>query len=197
MIWEHSVEEGRDRAALYTLGALPEDEACEFEQHLAAGCAVCAAEVEAFTPIVAELGYAARPQQPPASVRSRLIERVAAESAAAPVIDKEGMRFVRSERLAWKELDGPAVQIKTLFADKQRGYRTILVRMAPGASLLPHRHADIEESYVLEGGLLVSGVLMQAGDYCRAEPGSIHTGVTTTGGCVFIAVCSQHDEFLS
>lgn len=194
---EHALEEGRDHAALYTLGALPVDEAREFEQHVAAGCAVCAAEVQAFSAVVMELGYAAQPQQPSAAVRSRVLERIAAESAATAVIEKEGMRFVRSVRLTWKEATTPTVQIKTLFVDKQRGYRTILIRMAPGATLLPHRHADVEESYVLEGDLLVAGVRMQAGDYCRAEPGSVHTGVTTTGGCVFIAVCSQHDEFFS
>jgi quercetin dioxygenase-like cupin family protein len=66
--------------------------------------------------------------------------------------------------------------------------------MAPGATLVAHRHADVEESYVIEGDLLVAGELMHAGDYCRAEPGSVHAGVSTIHGCVFIAVQSQRDE---
>jgi len=49
---------------------------------------------------------------------------------------------------------------------------------------------------VLEEDLTVSGVLMKAGDYCRAEPGSVHTGLSTSGGCLFIAVCSERDERL-
>src|SRR5262249_3379987 len=74
------------------------------------------------------------------------------------------------------------------------GYVTKLVRMAPGAVLHPHRHAEAEESYVLEGDLWVSGVLMLAGDYCRAEAGSVHSEVHTSGGCAFIAVCWERDE---
>jgi hypothetical protein len=49
----------------------------------------------------------------------------------------------------------------------------------------------------LEGDLLVDGVQMQTGDYCRAERGSVHVGVTSKSGCVFIAVCSERDELLA
>lgn len=196
---DHSVEEARDRAALYALGALRGDEAREFEQHLAEGCAVCGAEVAAFTPIVAELAHAAPPQTPRAEVRARVLERVALEglSGTHPVIDTGGVRFVRSTELRWREGNAPGVEIKVLSRDSQRGYHTLLVRMAPGATLRPHRHADVEESYVLEGDLLVCGVQMQSGDYCRAEPGSVHAGVTTRGGCIFVATASQHDEWLA
>lgn len=79
--------------------------------------------------------------------------------------------------------------------DQARNSFTTLVRMAPGAILASHRHADAEESYVLEGEIFVSGVLMHPGDYCRAEAGSLHTGVTTKTGCVFIAVASLHNEW--
>jgi DNA-directed RNA polymerase specialized sigma24 family protein len=42
-----------------------------------------------------------------------------------------------------------------------------------------------------------SGVLMRQGDYCRADAGSLHTGVTTKTGCVFITVASSRDEWLA
>ena len=157
MIREHPVEEGRERAALYALGALRGDEAREFEQHLGAGCTVCAAEVEAFAAVVAGLGHAAQPQALRAEVRARMLERVGVENLTEdrPVIDKDGVRFVRAAGMAWQQGNAPAVEIKTLFHDAQRSYNTFLVRMAPGAMLRPHRHADIEESYVLEGDLLV------------------------------------------
>jgi quercetin dioxygenase-like cupin family protein len=199
MIGEHSPEEGHDLAALYVLGVLDGDEAREFEQHLASGCATCVAEIEAFAPVVAELGYSAPPQTPSAEVRTRVLARIAAEGLSAnhPVIEKDGVRFVRSAALTWREANAPAVEVKPLSRDRHRGYLTYLVRMAPGAALRPHRHADVEESYVIEGDLLVSGVCMQAGDYCRAEPGSVHAEVTTQHGCVFIAVCSERDELLA
>jgi anti-sigma-K factor RskA len=98
---EHSLEEGRDLAALYALGALCGDEAREFEQHLASGCSICAAEVEAFAPVVAELGYTAPPRTPREEVRVRVLERVAAEGMTQdhPVIDKDLLRFVESSWL--------------------------------------------------------------------------------------------------
>jgi anti-sigma factor ChrR (cupin superfamily) len=181
------------------LGVLSQDEAREFEQHLAGGCAVCAAEVEAFTPVVAELGHMATPQTPRPELRARVLERVAAEglSAARPVLNKEGARFVRTANLNWRAGITSAVEIKTLSVDKQRSIVTYLVRLAPQASLPPHRHVEVEESYLLEGDLLVDGVQMQIGDYCRAEPGSIHRGVTSKSGCVFITVCSLRDELLT
>src|SRR5262249_29222199 len=107
------------------------------------------------------------------------------------------VRFVRSTHLAWQDGNTPKIEIKTLFVDRARGYVTKLVRMPPGSALRPHRHVEVEESYVLEGELLVSGVSMRAGDYCRAEPGSVPTGVVSHTGCVFIAVSSQRDELLA
>jgi len=199
MIQAHTVEEGRERAALYALGALREEETREFEQHLAAGCAICADEVAAFTPVVAELGHAPVPQTPRLEIRARVLQRIEAQGMDQdhPVIDKDLLRFVGSNWLEWKPGNAPGVEIKTLAVDKERSSYTTLVRMMPGASLTPHRHVAPEDSYILEGELLVSGVLMRAGDYCRAAAGSMHTGVTTKTGCVFIAVASMHDEWVA
>jgi len=199
IIAAHSADEARDRAALYALGALPPDDARAFEQHLHNGCTVCEAEVAAFAAVTADLGLAAAPHRPRPSVRARVLDRIATEQVLTrqPEFERDGVRFVRSARLPWHEAVSPQVEVKTLFVDLERGYVTKLVRMPPGAALRPHRHVDVEESYVIEGDLLVSGVAMQAGDYCRAEPGSIHSGVVTRGGCVFIAVSSQRDEPLA
>jgi anti-sigma factor ChrR (cupin superfamily) len=195
---EHSIDEARERAALYALGALRGEEAQEFERHLHAGCALCAAELETWAAVAADLGRSAAPCAPRPAVRARLLERIAAEQTLAqqPIVVRTGVHFVRAAGLDWQAGTAPGVEIKTLFADPARGYLTRLVRMPPGSSLHPHRHADVEESYVLEGDLMVSGVSMKAGDYCRAEAGSVHTGVSTRGGCLFIAVCSERDERL-
>jgi len=70
-----------------------------------------------------------------------------------------------------------------------------LVRMAPGSRIRPRRHADVEESYLLDGDLVVDGIEMKLGDYCRAEARTRHTDVFTRNGCVFISVCSTKDEW--
>jgi anti-sigma-K factor RskA len=64
-----------DQAALYALGALTGPEAEAFEAHLAT-CAICAAEVRAFTPVTTALGRLPGPVDPPAGARDRLIRRV-------------------------------------------------------------------------------------------------------------------------
>jgi anti-sigma factor ChrR (cupin superfamily) len=194
----HSTEEAQVRAALYTLGVLPEDEIQEFLEEDGQTAAV-----NAFKAVVKDLAYAAPPHKPPEVLRSRVLSRIAEidtreQSAtaptAAPIVEKPGLLFTRSALMDWKG-DNTPVQVKTLSKDPEAGYRLSLIRMVPGAVLPPHRHADVEDSYVLEGEMLVSGVLMRPGDHCRAEPGSLHTGVISRTGCIFIARASLHDEF--
>jgi anti-sigma factor ChrR (cupin superfamily) len=194
----HSVEEAQEWGALYALGALPQDEARTFEQHLTT-CALCANEVAAFAVATQELEHAALPETPRPEVRARVLEHVANQgtSKTHPIIDKDLFRFVGSSWLEWTPGNTPGVEIKVLSVDQTRSYFTTLVRMAPGATLASHRHADTEESYILEGELLISGMRMRTGDYCRAEAGSLHTGVTTTTGCVFIAVASSRNEWFA
>jgi anti-sigma factor ChrR (cupin superfamily) len=193
----HSVEEAQEWGALYALGALPQDEARTFEQHVTM-CSLCADEVAAFTAVTQELGHAALPQNPGPEVRARVLNHVTNQetSKTHPIIDKDLFRFVGSSWLEWMPGNTPGVEIKILSVDQTRSYFTTVVRLAPGAILASHRHADVEESYLLEGELLIAGMRMRPGDYCRAEAGSLHAGVTTTTGCVFIAVASLRNEWL-
>src|SRR5262249_19600548 len=143
----HSLDEARERAALYALGALPEDEARAFALHLDA-CATCSAETRAFIATTNDLGCAAPPQLPRPAVRQPLLERIASADVLAqqPNFKKEGFLFVRSKHLPWHEGNAPAIEVKTLFVDRDRGRVTRLVRMPPGSTLHPHRHVDVEES---------------------------------------------------
>lgn len=197
MVRDHTIEEAQEMAAVYALGALQGEERSAFEQHLAEGCATCAEEVAAFGVVVAELAYAMPAQTPRSEVRTRVLERIVVEGMTVnhPKIEKDHFLFVSSQWLDWQPGTAPGVEIKLLSFDQERGYYTTMVRMEPGATLPPHRHADVEESYITEGEVLVSGVLMRTGDYCRADAGSMHTGVTTKTGCTFIAVASIRDEW--
>ena len=194
----HSIDEARDGAALYVVGALSGEEAREFEAHLKQGCEVCAAEVKAFSRVTVELAGAVPPQAPSAKLRERVLDKIASEVRAhnSATIDKNGMRFILSNLMPWGETATKGIETKVLFRDAANGMVTVLVRMAPGTSTSHHRHATVEESYVLEGDVTVSGVEMKAGDYCRAEPGSVHTGVSTRGGCQFITITSERNELL-
>jgi quercetin dioxygenase-like cupin family protein len=194
----HSIDEARDRAALYAVGALRGEEAREFEAHLKQGCEVCAAEVKAFSRVTDELAGAAPPRAPSAKLRERVLDKIAGEVRArnSATIDKNGMRFMLSNLMPWEGTSNKGIETKVLFRDAAKGMITVLVRMAPGASAQRHRHTQVEESYVLEGDLTISGVEMKAGDYCRAEPDSVHTGISTRDGCQFITIASERNELL-
>jgi len=72
-------EETIARAALHALGALDEREARDFEEHVAAGCDLCATELREFRGVASELALAATPATPLARVRSRLLALAAEE----------------------------------------------------------------------------------------------------------------------
>jgi quercetin dioxygenase-like cupin family protein len=66
--------------------------------------------------------------------------------------------------------------MKTLFIDPATKRRTALVRMAPGTQLPGHQHLAVEELFVL------------AGDYFRAEAGSVHSTTCTETGTTFLTL---------
>jgi anti-sigma factor ChrR (cupin superfamily) len=181
-----------ERAALYALGMLSEEEADAFEAELAGGDAQAQSEVDAFRAVVGDLAHAAPPQAPPAALRERVLARLAADDA--PAFERDGLSFVRSERLGWQPGSVAGVDVKPLAIDAARHRRTVLVRMAPGTTYPAHRHGDLEEIYLLEGDYLVAGVLMHAGDYCRAEAGTVHETSRTVSGCVLLVTASLRDQ---
>jgi anti-sigma factor ChrR (cupin superfamily) len=193
-----STEETCQLAPLFALGALETDEARAFERHLTGGCSACSAELADLAPVVADLAHAAAPRPPAPALRERVLGRIAALAAAGPevAIEIQGVHFLRTDGIVWEPGSAAGVERKRLFTDAARNRTTTLIRVAPGASYPSHRHADIEEVYLLEGDLLVGGVLMRAGDYCRAEPDSVHEGVWSPSGCVFLATFSEHNQRL-
>lgn len=58
-------------------------------------------------------------------------------------------RWVEPE---WKE-PAPGIFVKLLATDIDRGRVSMLVRLAPGTDYPSHRHAGLEELYLLDGEL--------------------------------------------
>jgi anti-sigma factor ChrR (cupin superfamily) len=193
----HSPDEIRERASLYTLGALTAAEAIEFEQHLASGCTACGTEVHGFQAVADELVHALPAESPRSFLRTRVLERIAQEADQAnwTTLSKDGLSFIRAQRLPWLDMPGLGVEVKLLSTDAERKLNTQLVRMNPGAVVPRHRHGGKEEIFLIEGEALVCGVVMHSGDYCSAEAGSIHESITTQNGCVFISITSIEDEY--
>lgn len=191
-------------AALFALGLLDPDQAQDFEHHLSAGCRVCSREVEAVRETAALVAFRARPISPPLSLKSRVIAAVRQEQAsgASPQVWKSwtpsmaaSLHVVRHGEGEWQTVR-PGVHVKKLFADPERDSVTMLIRMEPGATWVPHRHAGPEQCFVLEGDVREGGDVFHAGDFQCAVENSVHGVQWTEKGCLLLINCSQHDEII-
>jgi anti-sigma-K factor RskA len=178
-------------AALYALEALGDDEQRQCERSLEDASAAVRQEISTFQEVVQELAFSGPAIAPPASLKERLMARIALEPQ-----EQAGERkftFVRSENLAWQDAGGGA-SIKVLFNDPVGARMTLLVRLAPGGTVAGHRHAQIEELYVLEGSCVCAGELLEAGDYHRAEASSVHPVTYSERGCLALVITSSRNE---
>jgi anti-sigma factor ChrR (cupin superfamily) len=191
-----SLPEVHDQVTLYATGALPAHEAREFEAHLG-GCEHCREELQSFSGVSDDLAIATI-SAPRPSLRARVLERVTGDTLTGSRITLDGgaLEFIRSDGIPWEQGAIPGVQFKLLHRDPARVCSTKVVRLAAGTVYPSHRHGGVEELFVIEGDLRVSGVMMRAGDYCRAEPGTVHTDISTRGGVLFFGVSSDRDEAL-
>jgi quercetin dioxygenase-like cupin family protein len=115
---------------------------------------------------------------PPAlAIRRRLMERVA---------DADGSHLtIGADEGRWQPfLDGVAIKVLR----EQAGVLSYLLRLAPGATLPPHRHPQDEECLVLEGRLRVGSTLeIGPGGYHLAHGGALHATIRSeTGATVFL-----------
>jgi quercetin dioxygenase-like cupin family protein len=110
-------------------------------------------------------------------IRQRVFERVAdADDSHLTVAADAG---------AWQPL-AEGVQLKVLH--EADGVLSYLLRLAPGASLPPHRHPMDEECIVLEGWLQVGSRLrVGPGGYHLARRGALHATLRSdTGATLFL-----------
>lgn len=209
MIGAHvdSSDETLELAVLYALDCLSPKERLEYEIHLADGCRVCATDIQSLRHVAGQLALAAPPIHPPSGLRERLMAEISSEQTtgsgrtlspvhtAGVLLNEGGVLIARSRGIPWQPI-APGLQWKPLFVDELRKHVTALVRMEPGARYPSHRHADVEQLFLLEGDLTVEGNVVRPGDYCRAEPGSVHGETTTESGCLFILSASREDELI-
>jgi anti-sigma factor ChrR (cupin superfamily) len=187
-------EEAAGRAALYALGALEGEEAREFEAHLAAGCAACAEELREFETVAADLGLAAPEAAPPAGVRARLLSLVSEGGGESGAGAAPGFLVLRAGEGRWRPTNDAGVSFKLLFADRERGTVTTLVRMEPGSRIRSHRHLGVEQCLVLEGDVRSGSVGMAAGDFNCSMPGSVHEELMSDGGALLLLVSPERYE---
>ncbi|HAP39086.1 MAG TPA: hypothetical protein DCQ94_04925 [Nitrospira sp.] len=180
-----------ERAALYALDALGDEAQRQFARSLETASASTREEVAAFQDVAQELAFSGPAIAPPTSLKERLMARIAQEPQEPA--DATGFTFVRSRGLAWQEL-APGLSMKVLFHDAAAARTTMLLRLAPGGTLIGHRHPQVEELYVLEGSCLCAGEFLQVGDYHRAEAGTVHPVTSSEQGCLALIMTSSKNE---
>ncbi len=199
--------------ALYVLDCLTESEAAAFEEHVK-GCSVCRTELERFRDVTSALALLAPVANPPAHLRQRVLEGVAAAESVhtaskgaaasasqswndwAPRPSSEGLFVVKADVGELEPTGVAGVTAKALFVDPTSDRITMLVRMEPGATYPAHRHAGAEESYVLEGDVSDGVVSLRAGDYLRKDGGTLHEAQSSDTGCFMLVVASLHEELV-
>lgn len=130
-----------------------------------------------------------RPVAPPASLRARLLERVANFEAMKPAAE------VRAYDEAWRPSGVEGVDLKLLFRDEAANRTTVLVRMAPGARYPVHRHHDDEQCLVLKGDIGWRDQIYREGDFVVTSRDSTHPEIWSEGGNLLLIVAG-HNEFV-
>lgn len=137
-----------------------------------------------FAPVAETLARDLPAVTPSPFAATRLRERL--DQARLPRL--VGISVQRGYDTDWEPAGIPGIERRVLSADPGVGRVVCLFRMAPGARFPAHHHAGVEECYVLEGDLRVGDLVLRAGDYQRAEPGSAHVTQTTEQGCVCLII---------
>jgi quercetin dioxygenase-like cupin family protein len=197
----HSIptDDTAEWAALFSLGLLSDEERERFEEHRAR-CAVCRDQVTDYAAFIAKWALSSRVTVP-VGARERFLSRVkeaddSPDGSNPVLLHRDGLLIARSSAMEWRPGAASGIWTKPLFSDPAGKYGTTLVRMDKGVRYPRHRHADVEEVFLLEGDFQVEGNTMRSGDYCRAEANSIHNESFTVSGCLFILKSSQLDEVL-
>jgi quercetin dioxygenase-like cupin family protein len=107
----------------------------------------------------------------------------------------KGLTFIEAAEGVWQEI-APGVTAKVLSLDAISRRATALLRIAPGTGYAPHRHTEMEELFVLEGGCLCGGRELKVGDYHRAEAGTEHHDTSSDDGCLLLVISSPQNEML-
>jgi anti-sigma factor ChrR (cupin superfamily) len=177
---------------MYVLETLPSSEKARMAAHIS-GCEQCDMEMKRLSPIVES--FVSRPigvQGPPASLWERLTQRIAQETSTKPPVMTPPLISISSE---WEQV-AAGISVKLLSTEIKKHQVAMLVQLAPGTDYPPHRHARVEELYLLDGVLIIDDKALYPGDYIRADAGSVDHRVWSKTGCTCVLLTSGKDEIL-
>lgn len=99
----------------------------------------------------------------------------------------EGKFFVFADKGSWiRAMSG--VEVKMLH--KTSTSKSYLVKLSANAEIPRHSHAHNEESFVVEGEVMLDGTLCKKGDYHFAAAGTLHRLIKSDHGCTLLVKTS-------
>ncbi|HWW82776.1 MAG TPA: cupin domain-containing protein [Vicinamibacterales bacterium] len=134
------------------------------------------------------LALSAGGAEPRAHVRLQTMERVKATT------DPVGFAFKWIDDDRWLPHPVPGIKMKILALNKERGYATLLLDVAPGTHFPPHHHGGAEECYIVSGTVTTCGRELRAGDFVHADAGTDHGELFTETGCRVILVVPPEEH---
>lgn len=173
-----SKDQQRDssRSAEYALGLLRGADRSALE-----GDAGLRREAEGWQATLAPLDGAESEAVPPGSFE-KILARIDERGMFLP-----GTSTRRAADAEW-HVYSEGIKFRVLKVDEVRRRQTLLVKMQPGALYKSHSHDIDEECLVIEGDLRYGDLVLGAGDYHLATPGTRHPTGTTTAGCLLHVV---------
>jgi ChrR Cupin-like domain len=164
-------------------------------------CPDLAEELAAYQSAATAIPYSVPVLPLAADLKDRLFNRLGletswseAESKITPEREPVPYLTIRAQDLDWQPQTIPGVMIAIVHRDEIKRELVGFLRAEPGVHYPFHRHAAIEEIFMLEGDLVIGDEVYGTGDYIRSNPGSSHSPYTN-GGCRFFFHTSLDDEY--
>ena len=110
-------------------------------------------------------------------MKSRLMTRVRD-------LERRGVTStVRPDQGEWEKFS-PRIKLKVLRREADGSSMSYLLKLEPGAFLVPHKHSMDEECVVLEGEVMIGTELVGPGSYHLAPRGMVHQPIRSEHGAI-------------
>ncbi|MBW4522362.1 MAG: cupin domain-containing protein [Scytolyngbya sp. HA4215-MV1] len=185
-------------APLYALDLLSEPERHWVERQVFV-CPELEEELSGYQLATTALPYSIPSGSVASDLKNRLFDRLGLalpSPRASEIAQSAASSIVRAQDLQWQPHPVSGVLIAIVHRDEQKREISGVLQAEPGVQYPFHRHATVEEIYMLAGDLIIGGETYGAGDYIRSPAGSGHAPYTY-GGCQFFFRTSMDDEYPS
>jgi anti-sigma factor ChrR (cupin superfamily) len=127
---------------------------------------------------------------PGPALRDRIMARVFADEPSVPA----GFAFSLAASDRWLPHPVPGIRMRVLSVNRDSGYATLLLDVAPGTRFPAHHHEGAEECYVISGSVYTLGRRLGPGDFLHADAGTDHGELWTDVGAQVILVVPPDDD---